>query len=401
MNYSEFFQKFYFSRSSGGLIGYKTQKKIPEFFFKYGLDEDYWDTLPTSDSSYEKYFKSGRNPKNDIWDALNNHFSRDDLLKNLLRELSESRLRELMSRFDIGLRIAEVPDKRQFANAIVAQFQALAAGNGLADNIVPAEYKKTPEPVGFETYLRGAKSKFEWMKLPGEREYLLLPYLESIFKGKADEEAFLRYLSYGYGEVTFLLLDRSKLDKYIKQKENVKNFKFVPTGNTPQNIVMGLVQDVLNVPNSFIIGTFDKTANPEEATHFIAGVYENDRDEEEWKKGPKWIKGLQFEIKYLRDSQYLEDFGFTPYPIIDEKGRVMIFGYVYKGDPISLIDAPDYKKYCQLKEDNTIVNNTFTKDYPFSSASAAAAIILGRSANGKTEWEDEEGIPLKNYIEKQ
>lgn len=60
-----------------------------------------------------------------------------------------------------------------------------------------------------------------------------------------------------------------------------------------------------------------------------------------------------------------------------------------------------YKKYCQLKEDNTIVNNIFTKDYPFSSASAAAAIILGRSANGKTEWKDEEGIPLKNYIEKQ
>lgn len=60
-----------------------------------------------------------------------------------------------------------------------------------------------------------------------------------------------------------------------------------------------------------------------------------------------------------------------------------------------------YKKYCQLKSDNTIVNNEFTKDYPFSSSSAAAAIILGRSANGKTEWKDEEGIPLKNYIEDQ
>ena len=54
MNYSDFFQKFYLSRSEGGLIGYKAQKKIPEFFFKFGLDENYWDMLPTSESSYEK-----------------------------------------------------------------------------------------------------------------------------------------------------------------------------------------------------------------------------------------------------------------------------------------------------------------------------------------------------------
>ena len=58
-----------------------------------------------------------------------------------------------------------------------------------------------------------------------------------------------------------------------------------------------------------------------------------------------------------------------------------------------------YKKYIQLKADNTIVNNEFTKDYPFSSPSAAAAIILARSANGKTEWKDEDGITLQKFIE--
>ena len=173
MNYSDFFQKFYFSRSEGGLIGYKAHKKIPEFFFKFGLDENYWDMLPTSESSYEKYFKSGRNPKNDIWVALKKHFDADSLLKNLLRELNESKLRELMARFGIALEVAEVPDKRQIANAVVAQFEAMAAGNGSADNIVPAKYKKAPEPVGFGTYLRGAKSKFKWMKLPSEDEHLL------------------------------------------------------------------------------------------------------------------------------------------------------------------------------------------------------------------------------------
>lgn len=40
----------------------------------------------------------------------------------------------------------------------------------------------------------------------------------------------------------------------------------------------------------------------------------------------------------------------------------------------------------QLIQDGTIVNNEFAKDYDFSSVSAAAAVVLGRSANGRKEW---------------
>ena len=40
----------------------------------------------------------------------------------------------------------------------------------------------------------------------------------------------------------------------------------------------------------------------------------------------------------------------------------------------------------QLIAESVIVNNVFTTDYAFSSVSAAAAVILGRSANGRTEW---------------
>lgn len=37
----------------------------------------------------------------------------------------------------------------------------------------------------------------------------------------------------------------------------------------------------------------------------------------------------------------------------------------------------------------------FTQDYPFSSPSTAAAVILGRSANGRIEWKDAKGRTLK------
>lgn len=40
-----------------------------------------------------------------------------------------------------------------------------------------------------------------------------------------------------------------------------------------------------------------------------------------------------------------------------------------------------------------------TQDYPFSSPSTAAAVILGRSANGRIEWKDAKGRTLKELQE--
>ena len=40
----------------------------------------------------------------------------------------------------------------------------------------------------------------------------------------------------------------------------------------------------------------------------------------------------------------------------------------------------------QLIADGVIVNDLFIKDYIFGSSSAAASVVLGRSANGRKEW---------------
>ena len=41
----------------------------------------------------------------------------------------------------------------------------------------------------------------------------------------------------------------------------------------------------------------------------------------------------------------------------------------------------------------------FTQDYSFSSPSTAAAVVLGRSANGRIEWKDAQGRSLKELQE--
>lgn len=48
-----------------------------------------------------------------------------------------------------------------------------------------------------------------------------------------------------------------------------------------------------------------------------------------------------------------------------------------------------------LIKNKIIEQNIFTKDYLFSSPSSAAAIVMGRSANGLTEWKTENGRILK------
>jgi hypothetical protein len=48
------------------------------------------------------------------------------------------------------------------------------------------------------------------------------------------------------------------------------------------------------------------------------------------------------------------------------------------------------------RENNTLV---FTQDSSFSSPSTAAGVVLGRNANGRTEWKDEHGRTLKEIQE--
>ena len=48
----------------------------------------------------------------------------------------------------------------------------------------------------------------------------------------------------------------------------------------------------------------------------------------------------------------------------------------------------------QLLADGTIKDTVFTRDYTFTSASAAASVILGRSSNGRREWAKLDGRTL-------
>jgi hypothetical protein len=84
---------------------------------------------------------------------------------------------------------------------------------------------------------------------------------------------------------------------------------------------------------------------------------------------------------------------------------------VLKGSQAVLAERPSTKKYpypsiarTQLISEGVLAqepgNLFFTKDYEFSSPSAAASVIHGGHANGLTAWKDAKGISLKEIEQK-
>lgn len=78
---------------------------------------------------------------------------------------------------------------------------------------------------------------------------------------------------------------------------------------------------------------------------------------------------------------------------------------VFKGSEIALDTVPSFPKGFNTLRDELLDSDTvqksgeklvFVSDYLFSSPSAAAAVIMGRSANGLIEWKDQVGRDLKS-----
>jgi hypothetical protein len=87
-------------------------------------------------------------------------------------------------------------------------------------------------------------------------------------------------------------------------------------------------------------------------------------------------------------------------------------GFVVKaGSQAVLETVPSMKQYVRgmydlrldLIESGVLAQKedyyVFTQDYVFSSPSTAAAVVLGRSANGRTDWKDKNGRTLKQIQE--
>lgn len=95
----------------------------------------------------------------------------------------------------------------------------------------------------------------------------------------------------------------------------------------------------------------------------------------------------------------------------EAKGRDLPEGFVvYEGararpDSVASIEAYLEASRKQLRSEGLLVDDgdsmRLIQDYTFSSPSYAAGVLLGRSANGRIEWHDQQGRTLKEIQEAQ
>lgn len=88
------------------------------------------------------------------------------------------------------------------------------------------------------------------------------------------------------------------------------------------------------------------------------------------------------------------------------KGSIVSDGFVvFAGSEIATSEAPSIADSLKKLRTNLINkeiidgNFRFVKDHVFSSPSLAAAVVLGRNANGRTEWKNKNGKSIKDFEE--
>ena len=160
------------------------------------------------------------------------------------------------------------------------------------------------------------------------------------------------------------LLELAKAAKQCKFDNNKASLP--PTLSEAERAdVESFLMDMLNIFPLLGLGVFEKT---------------------ETKRNPKNL--MFIESKGIKASGYEDAKGFV----------------VREGSQLVKEEVPSIHRYMttlrkDFIEQEVIIENgqhlVFTQDQVFSSPSTAAGVILGRTANGRVEWKNDEGVTLK------
>lgn len=83
--------------------------------------------------------------------------------------------------------------------------------------------------------------------------------------------------------------------------------------------------------------------------------------------------------------------------VLTSEGMVVLKGSIIATSEVPSAPKAVITKRDNLKKEKVVDKNIFTKDYLFSSPSIAAAVVMGRNANGLIEWKKaDDGSTLKD-----
>ena len=150
----------------------------------------------------------------------------------------------------------------------------------------------------------------------------------------------MRFLSYGYKECVYTEIDDAAVKRYMP-KTGADKFDCIMDTNSPRNILMALILDILGLNNSFVLGAnVDPIKRENGATYFLRGFTQTYVSQEDTTQHTA-IRTIDVDIQRLDSSNGSEYQSAIPEMIRDEEGKAVSFGYKYKVDPLLLLSNAD------------------------------------------------------------
>ena len=165
---------------------------------------------------------------------------------------------------------------------------------------------------------------------------IFLPFLDSIFVGKSDEEAFAQFLVEGYETVSYTVLNERLVQQFEKQHK-VRRQVAVSSINEPGTVILSYLSKLLGIDSNFMFLTADEKAKCEEFSKLaLTGEYAH-------------VNGSDEESLYLKrtlqeqfaDKDKFEKLHDTSRYLRDENDEIVCFGNEYVIDSLDIEDEPE------------------------------------------------------------
>jgi len=180
------------------------------------------------------------------------------------------------------------------------------------------------------------------------------PFLDNVFRGKTDEEAFMQFIISGYDTIHYSVLDRPLVVEY-QTKNGCKSSTRTESINEPKTVILSMLLEKLGEPETFSV-TADTSADGCEdySTMSIIADTEDNSDNMLMRVVSQDEFDKRDEFEKLRSVSNC---------VRDEEEQIVCFGNEFEVD--TYVISQDEGKFSSLmtllqKSDSSVVN-TFTK----------------------------------------
>lgn len=230
MKYSDLCQAFYISSTEGILNGYESQASISEVLIKWAISSGAAsDKLPTSSSSYDKWF-SGETAPTRMWKFIKEEIDEEKYARLIEESLNKANVDKLAKKLGIKIRRGEKVDTSRLTRTVAKIVYAMAEKHGDVKNIDANElYSSFEIKTDFTDYINTKREWYSVMKLIGGSEVSLDGYFVCNYIGDKLRVGFNKQRSKTSG----ICIEEATLEKIrnVYADKNIDNRKVLLLGS--------------------------------------------------------------------------------------------------------------------------------------------------------------------------